>query len=1004
MGKLRQLLVILLVGVLAPSLAAAQQRGVIAGMVTGERSQPLQGALVQIQGTELRAATGAAGSFRIPNVPAGAHTVSVTLLGYNARSQTANVTAGGTAEVSFALTPTALALDELVVTGTAGETSRREQPAVISSVNVADLAERGVVTSVKDALTARVPGVSVTQSSGSAGTSQQIRIRGAASIQLSNEPLVFIDGVRADSRTREAFGGIGGQGISRLFDIDPNDIESIEVVKGPAAATLYGADAGSGVIQIITKKGRTGSNRFNQNVSLEYNSIAHNFTPPANYGRCTAALVAATSTSTLCRGQAVGTVVTDNPLVREDAFRTGQLRSIGYSARGGGENYGYFGSLNYDNEEGTLQNNELDRRSGRLNFTFVPTSKLAIESGFSFYRVFNQLPNSDNNVYGAMGVSLLGSPLTVGGPNNGFFAPFRNIAAVNAIRNELTTLRYNPTLQVNYTPFSWFTNRFTVGGDISRGSALVFFPRNDIGQYQGNTNTGFVRENRNNYDIYTLDYLGNIKASFGNEDMFTSDLSFGTQVINERIDAITASGTGLTTNAARTVSSAAQISASQAFEQTKSVGFLAQEQIGFRDRLFLQVGGRIDRNSSFGGDAQTFFLPKVGASWVVSDESFWQGISGVVPTLRLRAAFGTTGRSPTAGAALETYDPNPFALATGSASGVTARNPGNQILRPERGSELEAGLEAGFFSDRLGVELTYFDRKTTDLLVRRPLAPSTGFSENPFVNLGESVNRGLEYSVRANILNRENFQWDVRLAGTSLHNELISLGEIEGTPILPFGTLNRFTPGQQLGAFFTRRIKSVDVANNRAVVSDTIEFKGNILPTREGNVGSTLTLFRNLQLTGQMDWKGGFYIYNNTLQFRERSLNNAFRGVNRADATLVDPEDRIRRFGPFFDSKGVAVSATNVNEEYIEKGDFVRFRELSATLTLPDRVASRFGAQGASLTLGGQNLKLWSDYSGFDPEVLAQSVTSTGSAQFQREDFFTIPTPRRFIAKVNLQF
>ncbi|HEX7238917.1 MAG TPA: TonB-dependent receptor, partial [Longimicrobiaceae bacterium] len=490
----------------------------------------------------------------------------------------------------------------------------------------------------------------------------------------------------------------------------------------------------------------------------------------------------------------------------------------------------------------------------------------------------------------------------------------------------------------------------------------------------------------------------------GSDDMFSSDLSFGTQVINERVDAITASGTGLTTNAARTVSSAAQISATQGFEQTRSVGFLAQEQIGFRDRFFVQVGGRVDLNSSFGEEAEAFFLPKIGASWVVSEEPFFQGLTGFIPTLRLRAAYGTTGRSPVAGASLETYDPNPFALISGSGSGVTARNPGNLDLRPEKGSEFETGLEAGFFEDRLGVELTYFDRTTTDLLVRRPLAPSAGFTEDPFVNLGKSVNRGLEYSVRANVLNRENFQWDLRLAGSTLHNELISLGEIDGTPILPFGTLNRFTPGRQLGSFFTRRIQSVDVANNRAIVSDTIEFKGNLFPTVEGNAGSTLTLFRNLQVTGQVDWKRGFYIYNNSAQFRERSLNNAERGVYRADETVVPAQDRIRRFGPFFDTKGVAVSATQVNEEYIEKGDFVRFRELSATFSLPDGVASRFGAEGASITLGGQNLKLWTDYTGFDPEVLAQSVTGVGRAQFQREEFFTIPTPRRFVAKVNLQF
>lgn len=293
--------------------------------------------------------------------------------------------------------------------------------------------------------------------------------------------------------------------------------------------------------------------------------------------------------------------------------------------------------------------------------------------------------------------------------------------------------------------------------------------------------------------------------------------------------------------------------------------------------------------------------------------------------------------------------------------------------------------------------------------MRLPLPPSAGFGENPFVNLGESVNRGIEYAVRANLVNRDNLQWDMRVAGSTLHNELISLGEIDGTPIQPFGTLNRFTPGRQLGAFFTRKIQSVDVAAGRAIVSDTLEYAGNILPTFEGNVGTTLTLFRNLQLNGQLDWKGGFSIYNLTEFYRDRVFGNSeYANV----AGSLTPEQRIRRFGDanrrFYTADGDVVSANSVDDVYIEKGDFVRLREIAATFTLPDRIARGFRAEGASITLGGQNLKLWTDYSGPDPEVLSAVVSTTtgsgGTAQFQRSDFLTIPSPRRFVAKVNLQF
>lgn len=1001
MSKFSRLLAVFVAVAAIPVGIAAQAAGTITGQVLDPSGQALPGAIVSVTGTQLRTATNAQGNYRLPNVPAGRQTVTATLIGRQTGTQTVTVAAGQTATATFRLSATAVALDEIVVTGTAGATTRREQPAVIATVDVAQITERGVVTSVRDVLTARVPGVSTTASSGTSGTAQQIRIRGASSISLSNEPLVFIDGVRADARAQAPF-FTGGQAVSRLFDIDPEDIESIEVVKGPAAATLYGADASAGVIQIITKRGKTGSNRFTQRISTEYNHIDPNYTPPANFGTCTAALVAANSQSELCRGQSVGTIVQDNPLVREGAFRDGSLRSLGYSARGGGENYGYYLSLNLDQEDGTLPNNELDRRSGRFNFTFIPTPNISVEAGVGIFRTFVQLPDNDNNIYGFLGGGLLGRPTTVGATNNGFFAPNRNVAAIASIQNEVLTNRLTPSVQINYTPVSWFKNRLTLGADLSDTEGLRFFPRNEEGRFQGTTNTGSVLENRNNFDSYTFDYLGTMRGSFLN-DRVTSDFSFGAQVINERTDILQGTGLGLTTNAARVVSAASQISAFQGFAQQKSVGFLAQEQLGFADRLFVQFGGRLDMNSSFGEEAEPFFLPKVGVSYVVSEEPFFERLTSVVPTLRLRAAYGTTGRSPNPGASLQTFDPAPFAITGGSGSGVVALNPGNFALRPERATEFEAGFEAGLFNNRIGLDLTYFRKRSSDLLVQRPLPPSAGFIQtgsDPFVNLGGALNEGLEYQVRGTLVDRPNFRWEARLAGSTLHNELLSLGEVDGIPIQPFGTTNRFTPGRPLGAFFTRRIRSVDQADNRVIVSDTIEFAGNILPTNEGNVGTTFTLFDNVQLTGQVDWKSGFKIFNSTAQFRERALRTA---ENTVVEDKLSREERMRRFGPFFDEQGNPVSFTQVNEAYIEDGDFVRLREVAATFGLPDRFARSFGATGVSFTIGGQNLGLWTDYTGADPEVIS-AVNNTGRFAFTRSEFLTVPSPRRLVAKLNLSF
>jgi hypothetical protein len=239
-------------------------------------------------------------------------------------------------------------------------------------------------------------------------------------------------------------------------------------------------------------------------------------------------------------------------------------------------------------------------------------------------------------------------------------------------------------------------------------------------------------------------------------------------------------------------------------------------------------------------------------------------------------------------------------------------------------------------------------------------------------------------------------QWDVNAGGNTLRNELISLGQADGTEITPFGSLYRFTPGQPLGSFHGRRILSVDEETGVAVVSDTSEFLGNLLPTFEGNLGSKLRLAGGFEVIGQLDWKRDFKIYNLTRYYRERMLFNDEKVVTGEYSTM----EMLRRFGPYVDTQGRPVAMTEVDDPYVEDGSFVRLREVAVTYTLPERFVRTFGAGGASLTLGGQNLGLWTSYSGLDPEV----VSSVSLSNYARDDFFASPQPRRWVARFNLQF
>jgi TonB-linked SusC/RagA family outer membrane protein len=1003
----------LLAGVLAYSASEVQAQtttGVISGTVTDRASSaPLGDVRVFVPGTTLEATTDARGQYRITNVRPGRAQVGVLRIGYRAASDTVRVEAGGTATLNFSLQQSLTTLSEVVVTGTVGNQERRAQAAQVASVAATDIKANAAITTVNEMLQSRVPGVSVGSASGTAGTARQIRIRGASSISLSNNPLVFVDGIRV----AEGVGGVGvgGQRTDRLNDINPDDIESIEVVKGPAAATLYGADASTGVIQIITKKGRAGSNRFTQTARAELGSVDQSWTPPDNFALCqggtaaaTAALIGPNSTNPLCRGQTAGALVRDNPLIREGGFRTGSDVLLGWSGRGGGQNYGYFLSLGSDRNLGTLPNNEFQRQTARTNFNFVPGSKVTIDVNASLIRSVAQLPINDNNIFGYLGGSLLGSPLSRTDAGGGWFGgPNRDYAAITAVENESLTRRTIISGTGTYIPTSWFKNRFTVGADILGDEGTNFFPRNNRGSYGGLTDGGDNTQSRLNQQRYTVDYVADFSRELG---PVQANLSLGSQIIATRFDSLSANGVGFVTNSSNIITAASTRSGAQNRFETRQAGLLGQLQLGWADRRFLQFGARYDDFSAFGQETPAIFLPKIGGSWVVSDEEFAAPLTRVFPTLRLRAAYGVTGRAPTAGAALQTLQAGAYAIQQGNAvtqaAGVIPNNRGNAELKPERGSEVELGFDATVLSDRVNLELTYFDKTTRDALVIRPIAPSLGFLNNPFANLGELQNRGLEVGLTTQLIRMNRFGWESRVNFNTLDSKVISLGRLA-----PFGTTNRFTPGFQPGSWATKRIKNLDVANSRVTVADTFEVVGNALPTFEGAWTNTFTLFRNFRVATLIDTKRDFLVFNNTAFFRETQL---VRSDVRLDPTKLSAEERLRRYGneipgrpAFVQENGQGTTVNESREYFYQKGDFVRFRELSATYTLPQGISRRLGGMGGTVGVAFQNLQLWSDYPGPDPEVIS-ATANAGAAQFARDDFLTLPNPKRALLRVNLTF
>ncbi|WP_309672970.1 SusC/RagA family TonB-linked outer membrane protein [Gemmatimonas sp.] len=1006
---IRRLAVIAAVLLVAlPSRALFAQTGTISGKVTdAATAQPIADARVVIAGTAFEAQTNKDGDFRLTNVKPGRTGVSVFRLGYKASRDSVMVLAGQTATLNIKMTQSVINLSEVVVTGTAGNQERKAQAALVASVKAADIIKDAPITSVANLLQSRVPGVALSAQSGTAGTATTIRIRGASSINLSNQPLLFIDGVRINEG--QIGSGQSGQAFDRMNDLNPEEIESIEVVKGPAAATLYGADASAGVIQIITKKGRAGSNSFEQTLRVEGGtSELANYTPPDNYALCTAATVAATSTNPLCRGKTIGDLVSDNPLRRVGAFRTGEDRGVNYGARGGGQNYGFNLSYGSQNTSGTLPNNRYNRYNVRTNVNYIANSKLNVDVGLGLTQSSIDLPDNDNNIFGWLGGALLGSPATRNDSptgaltQDGWFSN-RHYNAINSIQRRLLTKRVTTSVTANYTPTAWFTNRFTGGMDYANDDQRSFFPKNDSLWYGGLTDGGSNASTSRSAERYTFDYLGNAKKGWGAD--WETNLSFGLQVISSRNTLLTATGIGFVTNSNNSVGSAATTTGGGGFTEQRQFGYLSQLQIGNKNRRFLQVGVRVDKNSSFGVRAPSFVLPKVGGSWAISEEEFFNPLAGLINTLRLRAAYGTTGRSPNPGDALTTLVAAPFNIVGSTSPGAIPGNPGNGNLKPERGTEFEAGLDAGFFDNRVSAELTYFRKATKDLIIAKPQPPSLGFASFPLANIGSVENSGLELALNISALNKANVRWDIRAGANTLHNELTSLGS-GADLVLPFplGGVGRTIVGQQLGVPVSKRIESINTTTNVVTVSDTLAPMGNLFPTFEWNLTNTVTLFKSIRLSALLDAKRDFIVSNNTAFFRETQL---VRSNLRLDPTALSATERLRRFGnptsgqpAFVTNKGNPATVNDVRDAYLERGDFVRLREVSATYTLPSSLARRMRGvvDGASVTFAMQNVKLWTDYSGPDPEVNSQ----TGA--FSREDFLTLPNPRKTVLRFNFTF
>ena len=819
---------------LAPGLVA--QTGSIAGRVIDAQSgQTIPAAQVFIQDLDIGVLTQQNGSYILLNVPVGPREVTVQRIGYRQVAQTVTVAATQTAVLDFRITEEALQLDEVIVTGTPGGTQRRAIGNAVSTVSVSDVTQDVAITNFQDLLSGRTPGVQFTRLGGNVGTGSPIRIRGVSTFTLGAQPLIVVDGVRVNNDT-EAGPTIGeGDEVSVLDDFNPEDIESIEIIKGPAAASLYGTEASAGVIQIITKKGREGTPEFNVSIRQGVNYMSDPAGRLGTYYTCPTRSAPGPNASGPCQSrddlapynmyEEANNYIAQGyfPYPTENLYQNGHAQGYNVDVRGGTQTIRYFLSANYDNEEGFVYYNtdETFRLRANVGVVFSENFSLDMSTGLvDGYTVFTSGTVGDGSEWQDMvwsnGYFLDRiTPFGTAGSNprlGGFQEHLPSDIADTEVTRDYTRFTGSATLNFTSGDFNLggigarITSRAVLGLDkgweVNRNLFLKedgIVPQSLIdycasperiaatggpancapatwGAVYTETSDGEMTYERPINTNYSVDYA--LSAALDVSEDLSLTTSAGAQYYVRQDDFFSNSGQGFASLLSTTINQISQsrISTTYTFEENKSLGLYLQQEVGWRDRLFVTGALRFDDNSTFGTEAPAQKYPKVSATWVVSEEGFW-GVD-FVNSLRLRGAWGKAGRQPDALAGFNVYAAEP---GPGGAPAIRPSSPGNPLVEPEIGTELELGLDFAVMEDRLSGELTYYQKSTENVLLGIGLPSSYGFPGNVDTNVGKIDNWGWEASVSARIYEGDAVSLDIDFAGDHTDNEIKELGTYPGS-------------------------------------------------------------------------------------------------------------------------------------------------------------------------------------------------------------------------------
>ena len=1031
-STLNALLTLLL---LTPFIINAQQtqpviNSTLQGLVVNAKTQqPLFGATVTIEGTTHTVSTDKEGKFNFITGQRFPYTLQISFVGYKKMELVVN-----SGQATIQLEEEAGQLSDVVVVGY-GTQTRRNLVGAIASIKANDI-KQIPVASFDAQLQGKAAGLQINSNTGTPGDGIFIRVRGTTSINAGNDPLYVVDGVFINNTSLQTV-NTGGRATSPIADINPDDIERIEVLKDASATAIYGARGANGVVIVTTKRGQYNSRpkiTFNTSQGVAYapKNRWWNLTSGPEHAEIVNEFYKNSEADAIANGNTAGIAQyknlpfrdkTDNPTATplprglsqdqqtydrlSEIFRTGRLSNYDLSLDGGSKDTKYYIAAGYTKQQADINPIDFSRANFRVNLDQKVNDFVQVGTSSTISRSNRNQARSGDGPAGGLFQSALHTPTYLpeynadGTPAR--WAGFDNLQVLldNYDVNTIS-LRYIGNLYADVqllkglkfrTSWSLDYNNYNESEHWNDKTQLGAAPTNGLSTSSITDNSAWINEQ-------TLTYHKGFSVH-------TLDAVVGNTLQSNTIKNTFAQGSGFPNNAYKDISSAATRTSAQTWTKGNLSSFFTRVSYNYNSKYYLEGSLRTDGSSRFGSNNSWGYFPSVGGAWRIKAENFMKNANSI-SDLKLRASYGVTGNQNGINnfAALGLWNGGagyPDAPTSGDKAGTAPQQLPNPDLKWERTTQVNGGIDLGLLDNRISVEFNLYSKVTTNVLLQTPVPGITGFT-SVYSNAGKITNKGYEFVISTTNFRKKNFSWSTNFNISGNVNKVVTLP----TPISEYSRdWIRLQQGYSMYSFWLYKQLYVDPQTGNSVFEHADKTNGNSVTVADRQVvGNALPKFFG-GLSNTITWKNfdAGILFNFQYGNKVLNLNRFFgEGGGTRDANRVIFASQLDRWttpGQITDVPRLTAYGSNYtldqNSRFLEDGSFIRLRSLTLGYTLPKTLTQKAGIQSARFYFAGTNLLLLTKYTGADPES-----NVTANSQVQGIDLGTPPQPTSIQFGINL--